>query len=245
MPFAYIGTFTDDRYALLVTENGGQLRRTAYYPKEKNVRTTLADVNLDITGNAKAKVVTSYSGLQYDNESLAFVVSSSAEEQKKWFQKHTNIPTFDVATFSMTNKKDKIPTATVKMDLILNKYASVSNKRLFVTPNLMNRSTFIPEKVENRKTPFALGEGYTLIDTIRYHIPESIYPEFLPPDARYESRFGTYESGFKLDQGSLIYVRKLTRKDGQYPPEAYQELIDFYKNINKADNAKLVFLNKT
>ena len=244
-PFGYLGNFTDDRYALLVTEKGGALRKTTYYPQEKNIRSTSADINLDLSGNAKAKVVTNYSGLQYDNEGLSFVVSSSADEQKKWLQKHTNIPTFDVAQFSISNKKEKIPTATVKMDLVLNKYASVSNKRLFVTPNLMNRSTFIPEKVENRRTPFSLSEAYTHIDTIRYHIPENIYPEFLPPDAKYESRFGTYEAGFKLDEGSLIYIRKFTRKDGQFPPDAYQELIDFYKNINKADNAKLVFLSKT
>ena len=32
---------------------------------------------------------------------------------------------------------------------------------------------------------------------------------------------------------------------GEFPPESYNELIDFYKNINKADNTKIVFLNKT
>ena len=83
------------------------------------------------------------------------------------------------------------------------------------------------------------------IDTIRFHIPEDIYPEFLPPDMKYESRFGSYEAGFKLDAGSLIYIRKFSRKDGKFPAESYQELIEFYKNVNKADNAKLVFLNKT
>ena len=244
-PFAYIGNFTDDRYGLMITERGGQLRKTTYYPKEKNLRYTSADIQLDLMGNAKAKVVTNYSGLQYENGGLSFVVSSSAEEQKKWIQKNTGIPSFDVSQFAIANRKEKIPTATVRMDLVLNKYASVSNKRIFVTPNLMNRSTFIPEKVDARKTPFALSDAFTHIDTIRYQIPENIYPEFLPQDLKYESRFGSYEAGFKLDAGSLIYVRKFTRKDGQFPAESYQELIDFYKSINKADNAKLVFLNKT
>jgi hypothetical protein len=245
MPYGFIGTHTDNRFGLMVTEDGGKLRRTTYYAAEKNLQSTVADVILDATGNAKAKVVTNYSGLQYENNGLAFVLSNTSEEQKKWIQENTQIPTFDVGQFSMTNKKDKIPTATVKMDLSLTKYASVSNKRIFLTPNLMNRSTFMPEKVENRKTPFVLSRGYTDIDTIKYHIPESMYPEFLPPASKFTSRFGTYESGFQLDQGSLIYFRKMTRKDGEFPAEAYQELIDFYKSINKADNTKLVFLSKT
>ncbi len=244
-PFGYIGTFTDNRYGLMITEQGGQLRRTKHYPQNLNVQSTVAEVDLDLTGNAKAKVVTNYSGLEYENDGLSFVVNHSADDQKKWLEKNTQISSFNIGSFSFTNKKEMIPTAVVKMDLTLNKYASLSNKRIFMTPNLMNRSTFIPEKVENRKMPFDLGRGYTHIDTIRYHIPENIYPEFLPPDTKLSSRFGTYEAGFKLDQGSLIYVRKMTRKDGEFPAEAYQELIDFYKSVNRADNTKLVFLNKT
>jgi len=245
MPFGYIGRFTDNRYATLITENGGKLVKTTYYPGERNIQATTADVHLDAFGNAKAKVRTDYSGLQYENGGLDDVLNLSAEEQKKWIQDNTEIPTFVVDNFTMTNRKAKLPTAVVTMNLTLNKYASVSNKRIFLTPNLLNKSTFLPEKVESRKTPFVLRIGYTDIDTIRYHIPESIYPEFLPADTKFTSRFGTYEARFKLDQGSLIYIRKMTRKDGEFPAESYQELIDFYKNINRADNTKLVFLNKT
>lgn len=244
-PFGYIGRFTDNRYAIMVTENGGKLVKTTYYPPNINIQSRTAEVDLDAAGNAKAKVTTRFSGLQYENGGLDNIVGGSADDQKKWIQNNTEIPTFVINDFTITEKKSKVPTATVKMNLTLAKYASVSNKRIFMTPNLMNRSSYIPEKVEARKSPFVLKMGYTDIDTIRYHIPESIYPEFLPADTKVTSRFGTYEAGFKLDQGSLIYIRKMTRKDGEYPAEAYQELIDFYKSINKADNTKLVFLVKT
>lgn len=245
MPYGFIGRFTDNRYAIMVNETGTHPVRTTYYSKDINVQSRTADVELDATGNAKAKVTTTYSGLQYETGGLDNALGRSTEDQKKWVQNNTEIPTFVVNDFSITERKSKIPSATVQLNLTLNKYASVSNKRIFMTPNLMNRSSFIPEKVESRKSPFVLRSAFTNIDTIRYHIPESIYPEFLPPDTKLTSRFGTYEAGFKLDQGSLIYIRKMTRKDGEFPPEAYQELIDFYKNVNKADNAKLVFLSKT
>jgi len=60
-----------------------------------------------------------------------------------------------------------------------------------------------------------------------------------------KSKFGEYQSSFKVDQGSLIYIRRLKINKGTYPPESYQELIDFYKNMNKADNLKMVFVSKT
>ena len=92
------------------------------------------------TGDAKAKVKTTYSGLQYENGNLNFILNNQYDEQKKWIQKNTAIPNFDVTSFAMTDKKDKIPSATVKVELDLRRFATVSGKRIFLTPNLMNRS---------------------------------------------------------------------------------------------------------
>lgn len=109
----------------------------------------------------------------------------------------------------------------------------------------MNRNSFIPEKAENRKTEIVRNFGYIDYDTIRYKIPEEIYPEFLPEPVQLKSRFGEYECAYTLDQGLVIYTRKLKINKGKYPPETYQEFTDFYKSINRADNVKLVFLTKT
>ena len=86
---------------------------------------------------------------------------------------------------------------------------------------------------------------YIDTDTIVYKIPDVLYPEFTPQPARITSRFGEYESSVKFEQGKLIYVRTVKMNAGEFPADAYNELIDFYKSINKADNLKLVFLNKT
>jgi hypothetical protein len=32
---------------------------------------------------------------------------------------------------------------------------------------------------------------------------------------------------------------------GEFPAESYNELVEFYRNVNKADNTKMVFLSKT
>jgi hypothetical protein len=114
-----------------------------------------------------------------------------------------------------------------------------------VTPNLMNRSTYIPEKVEGRKTNVVKKTDYVSSDTIRFHLPEGIYPEFLPPPVKLSTPFGDYEADFKIEQGNLTYTRRVKMKKGEFPPESYNELIDFYKNISKADNTKVVFMSKT
>ncbi|MFN8804354.1 MAG: DUF3857 domain-containing transglutaminase family protein [Bacteroidota bacterium] len=244
-PFGYLGKFTGNRYALMVTETGGALVRTPRYDQNKNQQVTYANVTLDAQGNAKATVKAKYTGLQFENGNLDYYTSLSTEEQRKWLEKNVHIPSFEIAAFSIQSKKEKIPSAEVSIELNINRFSSVSGKRLFLTPNLMNRSTYVPEKLEKRKYTVNRTMPYIDLDSITYSIPDVLYPEFTPQPTKVTSRFGEYESLVKFDQGKLIYVRRLKMNSGEFPAESYNELIDFYKTINKADNLKLVFLNKT
>ncbi len=244
-PFGYQGKFTGDRYALMVTENGGRLVKTLKYPNDQNIQFNDAEVVVEINGDAKVKSKSVYSGLQYENNGLNFIVNMQSDDQKKWIQNNTRIPSFNVNSFAMENHKDKNPSAQVVLDLSLPRYASVSGKRIFITPNLMNRSTYVPEKNDKRKAQIVRSLAYTDIDTIHYKLPEGIYPEFLPEPVKLKSRFGEYEATFKVDEKGLIYTRRMKMEKGTYPPESYNELIEFYRGVSKADNTKLVFVSKT
>ena len=100
-------------------------------------------------------------------------------------------------------------------------------------------------KTQNRKTDIVFKYPATEIDSIEFTIPEEFYPEYLPPPVKIASRFGNYEASFTTDQGKIIYLRKFSQINGTFPKESYSELVDFYKAINKADLAKIVFLNRT
>jgi hypothetical protein len=244
-PFGYLGFFTGDRKGLIVTDEGGKLVHTTRYPANKNIQARTAEVIVSLNGDATAHVRTTYSGLQYENGDLNFYLNNQYDDQKKWLQRNTDIPSFDIASFSMKDKKGKIPVAVVNVDLVLKRLATPSAKRFFLTANLMNRSTYIPEKVEARKTNVVVRSSFVDFDTIRYHLPEGIYPEFMPKPVTIKSRFGEYDANYTLDQNDLIYIRRFKMDKGTFPPESYTELIDFYKSLNKADNTKLVFLSKT
>lgn len=243
-PFGYQGTFTEDRKALMLSEDGGQLVRTISYTPDQNLLSRTAQVDLDEKGNATAIVKSTYRGIQYEEGDLNSRMSQQ-DEQKKWIEKNTDIPNFNIRTFSMKEAKDKIPSAIVTLDLTLSRYASVSGKRLFVVPNLMNRLSYVPERMAERKTDVLRRSNYLDLDTIVFSIPENLYPEFLPQPVKINSKFGEYEASFKFDAGKVVYTRRLKMWKGRFPKETYNELVDFYKSISKADNTKLVFLNKT
>lgn len=243
-PFGYQGTFTEDRKALMITEDGGKLIRTINYTPEQNLQSRTANVFLDEKGNAQAKVRSTYQAIRYEDDGLSFKLNQS-DKQKKWIEENTDIPNFNINSFSIKEVRDKIPLAIVNLDLTLNRYASVSGKRLFVTPNLMNRRSHVPEKIAERKTEVVTKSNFVDQDTVVLSIPENLYPEFLPQAVKISSKFGEYEANFQFDAGKVVYTRRLKMWKGRFPKESYNELVEFYKNVSKADNTKLVFLNKT
>ena len=244
-PFGYMGRSTSDRKALLITDDGATLVNTIQYTAGQNKQSRTAEVHLDAAGNARASVKTTYAGTQYENNRLVSVLNGQYDEQKKWLHNNIDVPAFDITSFSFVNRKEKVPSAVVSVEMSLNKYATANGKRMFLTPNLMNRSSYVPEKLEHRQTPVTRRFTYTDLDTIRYHLPEGIYPEFIPEPVNISSRFGEYESDFKVEEGVFIYTRRVKMNKGEFKPESYNELIDFYRGINKADNVKIVFLSKT
>jgi transglutaminase-like putative cysteine protease len=244
-PFGYMGSFTGDRRALMITEEGGKLVKTPVYQAEHNIQSVSAEVVVEANGLARVKSTARYSGLQYENGGLNFILNDQFDDQKKWIQRMTDIPSFDIVSYKFKDLRGKIPTAQVDLNLVVTRFANVSGKRMFFVPNLMNRSSFVPEKLEARKNDIVRSVAFIDYDTIRFTVPESIYLEFQPEPTKITSRFGEYESSVKVEQGTVIYYRRLKMNRGRYPASSYQELTDFYKAINKADNAKLVFLSRT
>lgn len=243
-PFGYMGSFTDNRLALMILEDGAKLVKTPFYDANINVQARSVDIYLNMEGEATASIQTAYSGLQYENNDLHFLLNRD-DELKKWINNNTAIPSFDLKSFSSRNQKGLIPTAIVNLEVFIPRLASVNGKRLFLTPNLMNRNSFIPEANNDRKSDIIVKTGWTDYDTVRYHFPEQLYHEFIPEPVFIESSFGVYEAEYTMEAGKLVYTRKLKVLEGNFSPDKYDELTKFYQSVKRADEMKIVFLNKT
>ncbi len=241
-PFGYIGTFTDDRDAIIIDENGeGKLAHTTIYPEEVNTQIRTVNFILDETGNINGKINTEYSGLQYENVNRYLVLSK--EEQKKKLDKRISIPNMRIEDFSFDEKKDLLPSITEIIKMNVQKYASTSSNRLFLLPNILNRSEYIPKKIENRKTNIIFRRGYIDVDTIKYKLPQNYKIEFIPKDIEIDTKFGKYSLQFKIVGKELVYTRKLSLHKGNFPPKDYSDLRKFYQIIYKNDK-KIVVLVK-
>tara|TARA_R110001583_G_scaffold47611_3_gene149084 strand:+ start:7487 stop:9412 length:1926 start_codon:yes stop_codon:yes gene_type:complete len=242
-PCGFLGSFTNDRVALVHTKEGGKLIHTPIYKAGQNTQITSANVIIDINGNAKASVIRDYKGLQYEN--LEGIYEDGLEEQKKVLYKSIKLSDFTIEKLKLEQIKKRLPESSLKLELDIKQYLSKTGDRFFMPLNIMNRKTYIPKKLKERKTPIVLNYPYIDTDTIQYTLPENLMIEKLPKEVNLDTEFGKYNTQIKLKENKITYIRNYKMHKGQFTPDKYEALRKFYKAIVRADKAKLILKPKT
>jgi hypothetical protein len=244
-PFNFLGGFTSDRHGLMITEEGGVLVKTPEYTAERNAQFRNMHVEFDTRGNAKAKVVTSYRGRQYDDNS--FLASKGKEDQRKFLLNNIDVPAFDLGEFKYQEQKSENPELREEFDLSMRKYASVTGKRLFFTPNILSRTGYKPPKDEDRKSAVINRYNYNDIDSVTFKLPEDYRLEFEPDPVALSSEFGEYKVSydFNPETNELTYVRYIKVYKGTFPANSYSEFRDFWRKVSRSDKSKLVLIGNT
>lgn len=240
-PFNFLGSFTDDRHALLITEDGGKLVKTPKYGKNINIQKRTADIKIAEGGDATVKVNTSFEGLQYENREGW--LEETVKEQKDAIKKTYGISGMELNNLKFSEFKNEIPSIVEELDLNIIRFASTSGKRMFVKLNVFNQSSYVP-KNEERTIPFQLTYEFTDIDSLQFEIPEGYQVENMPKDEKLQSKFGAYSTKIEQHDNKVVYVRKFFSEKGIFPAADYKDYYDFRKKIRNEDKAKLVLVKK-
>jgi transglutaminase-like putative cysteine protease len=239
-PFNYLGSFTDNRNVILVSENGGKLVKTPYYAPNKNFQLRKANIILSQNGDAEAKISTSFGGEQF--EDINSQLYKEPKDQKDYLIRGVSngIANPEILNFNYAQKNPDIPEIEETISLKAPKLLTGLGDNLFLTLNILNKRTYIPATIENRKTNFKLSMSYYDKDEIVYELPAGYKVDFLPENSIIKSPFGEYKTQIKVEANKIIYLREQIMLENQYPPEKYNELVNFYKAIFKADKQKVV-----
>lgn len=237
----YSGSFTGGRHALLVTPEGGKLVKTPDYKANDNLQKRTILVNLDEKGNGQASINTLITGLQQEDYSNT-INNLKPEDQRKWLYQQIKMPSFEIASFSLKETKDRIPAVSEKLELNLRQCATLSGKRMFVTLNLMNKWESAPRQIEKRQYDVVRGMSFHDVDTVIYQLPVGYTLEYQPQDIVYTSTFGEYRAKVSIDGQKLVYIRSLQMHKGRYSSETYPAIVEFINNIVKADGQQAVFV---
>ncbi len=241
LPFGFIGNFTDDRDALVITPNGGEIKHTKKYTTGENTQLIKGNYALSSNGDIAAEIQVASKGIRYDDK---YWLESETERdldmhyKKRW--KYINSLSID-----------KMAVENDKMDITFNEsvsfkaanYTKKAGNRMLLTVNAFNRSTHVPNRYADRKYPLKIRRGFIDNDEVEITLPPDYVVESLPKNVSIENKFGSYKVSFaKNEAHKIIYKRTFMVNDGNYPKEDYNAFREFYKEVSKMDKAKAMLI---
>lgn len=241
--FGFLGSFTGNRKALIILDNGAKLVNTIKYNSSDNSKITKAKILIDIATNAHAEVETIYAGIVKSNKDY-LLEEKNEEKLKKMLQNMIHIPSFVIDKFSMKEYKSKIPSLQVKLALEVNKIGNKTGSFFFLKPSFFNNQAFSTADKKTRNTDFYLNPNiYNIeeIDSLTYQMPENMLPQILPDAVFIKNQFGEYSSVIKYKDGILFYYRKLIQYSGYFLKSDYAAYHEFRNTVNKNDNQQIAF----
>ena len=239
----YMGSFTGNRHALLITENGGVLVKTPKYDKTANQYHSRIEATLNKEGQLSITANNRYKAMVGD-DLHHFVHSNSNEEKQKVLQRALDLPQYTIRAFDYKETPGDIPVIDEQLSITADHYAQFTGKRLFVVPNVLNKWEHKLTADTNRLFEIILNEEKIEIDTVRIQLPEGYKIERDLKVNQISTPFGNYEVSTQIQNNTVLYIRRLELTKGRFPAKMYNELLLFYEKIYNADRAKLVFVKE-
>ena len=244
LPPGYLGSFTDNRYGLLVDKNGGKLVHTPAYLKEDNISIRKVSAVLDQEGNLRVKSETSFKALSGDRVD-ALIHYYSKEQQLDYLKKTLNLPTYTVNAVNYTEDNTfRIPLYQESLELSVSDYGHETGKRIFINPNILRQSvTKVPNEKE-RKLDFQFNNEYQQLDSVEIKFPTGYTIESKPKDLSLETPYGRYKTRLLVTEDKIMYYRYLDQYSGRFPASAYIDIRSYFNQIYEADHAQVVLVKK-
>ncbi len=242
-PAGYMSDFTDDRFALIVKDNGGEFVKTPAYSAEENRQTTTGTVK--ITGNNAISVDAQlvYSGATYGDES--YLLHRDETDRRKKIINSISIPNFKLTDYQLEDNANRKPSFTKKVQLEATNYCTSMGKRTMLKLNVFNIFNSVPRYARNRKNPVYVQRNYSECDTITFEVPTELTVEALPKETTLDTKYGKYQSHAIAKEGQITYYRYFEINKGTYPKEEFNDFREFLENVSIADNAKTVLISET
>jgi hypothetical protein len=243
MPFGTLGAFTENRNALLITEDGGKLVNTPKSKAEENQFNSEVHLVLDTIGGAKAQVKFMSTG-EY-RMSFIGLAAAKNDEQKEALLRAFNFK--QPSAFDIKPGTDNDGVKEVDLDLEYDKFCdiAVANKQ-FYKPHVFDLCGMTVPILDKRKSDyyFEWPEQTSCVTTI--DLPKGFEIETLPANQSLKFTYGTYQVNYTYDavKNQVISTAKFNLNSQVIPAAKYNELQQYLDAVAKAQNKKLVIRRK-
>ncbi len=231
-----------DRKGLAVTSNGGKLVNTPVYTSEDNTSNINASMLIRENGSMACNARYLNSGIMM--EELLRIKSLDKKDQNQYLLEKYPSRELTVKKYSINETADVYPSLTFDIEMEEMEFASKTGDLISFNPNYLRRFKNPFNSSEERINDIQLDYGYQQHDTISIMLPEEYVIEYLPEPKKLNTEFGEFKTEFIQKENQLMFLRHLIMFKGSFSKDKYGALVDFYRQIQVADQQKILLKRK-
>ncbi|HNY02232.1 MAG TPA: DUF3857 domain-containing protein [Bacteroidales bacterium] len=242
IPFGFLGSFTQGRPTLAITENGASLTTTPSYTPGDNSSVRTLQIRMDSVGNAGMSMKTINRCEQ--SEELESLAEISPAEQHNRFTRRIGISLSGITRLTYARQGDFVPEVSETAECSIPGFASTSEMRYHIPCVLDDRKLNVFTLDKERECDLVIRTSFTDIDTTDIEFPEGLSAEFLPSEQSLNTPYGQYHLAVNTHDNHIRITRLTILRSGHYSQADYIPFTEFLAQTRKNDNAKVVLIRK-
>jgi Domain of Unknown Function with PDB structure (DUF3857) len=237
--FAVLGNFTENRYALLLTEKGGILVPTPRSKSSDNIFCATTKVNLQEDGTGKTSTNIFASG-EYKQDFINYLFNEKKDDQKSVI---VNSYGFKQPDEFEVEKKEEGNKFVTNLSMSIEKIPEfLAGSKMFLTPRLYKIWSIKLPKAENRHLDYYFECPFEKTDTTIFKLPEGFISDALPTEKNIKCEYASYNSKYWYSAAdkSVYSTAKLVLLQHKIPAAKYAGVKTFFDDVLKEDAQRIV-----
>lgn len=238
LDFGSLDISTENKNALVITENGGMLVPTPGSNSRSNVFSVNSKIILNDDNSGDMETVFHNAG-EY-REMIDEILKEKKDEQKESIVMGLNFKQPDAFELA---KKDDVSVHTAVLKMSIEKVPEfTAGSKLFLSPRLYKIWARKLPKAENRRLDFYFSFPFEKTDTTVYVLPEGFKVDVLPPAKEFKTDFSSYASKCWYDENQrAVYSSvQIILKQHVIPAAKYADVKKFFDDVLVNDGQKIV-----
>lgn len=234
-PAGYLGSGTQNRYALLIGDQGGKLVKTPGLTPED----CLIAKNVAFNANdGSARITIEFNGPHY--EEIKDIQSSAPERWHEQIIDHYLFSAFDANTWTFSQSNVNEPKINLHLTGIYPYDAKDNSGNLYYSVPSLPMPQF--GKTAKRVSPIVFTLPANLSDTTVVSLPNQYSRLGSQAITEIKGNVATYKRMVELNGNQLKVIRTLTYPQFVYPADDYEKISTEFQSIKKTDRERILLI---
>lgn len=237
--FGVLGNFTENRNALLITEDGGVLVATPKSKASDNSFTSFTTVEITEDGSGKSSSVWRTKG-EYTQDIIHYILDENRDNQKKFL---VNYYGFKQPDEFVIEKKQNAGITSTHIDLVVEKIPEfIAGSKMFISPRMYKLVSGNLPKAADRRLDFYFECPFEKSDTTVFKLPAGYAIDALPSEKNFQCKYGSYKSKcwFNAAEKAVYSSASVVLQQHKIPASDYAPVKSFFDEIEKDESQRIV-----